>query len=115
MSWATSLSVIDSRYRSDPLVVRIDIRNEIHDQDDTVITWGQSDDDDSDWKAATLFADAVIRQANPEVFVIVSGLSHVYDLRGMQDLQNYRSRYVFTTHVYTFSWWFTSVNWGLVL
>jgi hypothetical protein len=113
--WVASLSSLASRYRSNPLVVGIDIRNEIHDQDGIVITWGRSNDTDSDWKAATLLADAVIREANPEVLVIVSGLSRAYDLRGMQDLQNYRSKYVFTTHVYTFSWWFTGVPWVLVL
>ena len=113
--WVTSLAALASRYRSDPLVVGIDIRNEIHDQDGIVITWGRSSDTDSDWKAATLLADAAIREANPDVLVIVSGLSLAYDLRAMQDLHNYRSKYVFTTHVYTFSWWFTRVNWGLVL
>ena len=70
---------------------------------------------DSDGKAATVLADAAIREANPEVLVIVSGLSRSYDLRGMQDLQNYRSKYVFTTHVYPSSWWFTDVNWVLIL
>jgi len=112
--WVASLASLARRYRSDPLVVGIDIRNEIHDEGDTVITWGQTDDVDSDWKAATRLADAAILEANPEVLVIVSGLSRAYDLRGMQDLQNYRSKYVFTTHVYTFSWWFTKMNWGLV-
>jgi hypothetical protein len=112
--WIASLSALASRYRSNPLVVGIDIRNEIHDQDGTVITWGRSNDTDSDWKAATLLADAAIRDANPEVLVIVSGLCRSYDLRAMQDLQNYRSKYVFTTHVYKFSLWFTSVNWVLV-
>jgi hypothetical protein len=113
-AWVASLAILAARYRSDPLVVGIDIRNEIHDQDGTVITWGQSNDTDSDWKAATLLADAAIRDANPEVLVIVSGLCMSYDLRAMQDLDNYRSKYVFTTHVYT-SWWFTSVNWMLML
>ena len=113
--WIASLSALASRYKSNPLVVGIDIRNEIHDQDGIVITWGQSNDTDSDWKAATVLADAAIRDANPEVLVIVSGLSRAYDLRAMQDLQNYRSKYVFTTHVYTFSWWFMSVKWVLVL
>ena len=112
--WVASLSALASRYKSNPLVVGIDIRNEIHDQDGIVITWGKSNDTDSDWKAATVLADAAIRDANPEVLVIVSGLSRAYDLRAMQDLQNYRSKYVFTTHVYTFSWWFTDVNWGVV-
>jgi hypothetical protein len=114
-AWVASLSALALRYRSNPLVVGIDIRNEIHDQDGVVITWGRSNNTDSDWKAATLLADAAIREANPEVLVIVSGLSRAYDLRGMQDLQNYRSKYVFTTHVYIFSWWFTRVNWVAVL
>ena len=112
--WVASLVLLATRYRNDPLVVGIDIRNEIHDQDDTVITWGKTSDVDSDWKAATLLADAAIREANPQVLVIVSGLSRSYDLRAMQDLQNYRSKYVFTTHVYRYSWWFISVNWVLV-
>jgi len=112
--WVASLAALAVRYRSNPLVVGIDIRNEIHDQDGIVITWGKTVDANSDWKAATVLADAAIREVNPDVLVIVSGLSRAYDLRAMQDLQNYRSKYVFTTHVYTFSWWFTSVNWMLV-
>lgn len=114
-AWVASLVLLAARYKRDPLVVGIDIRNEIHDQDGTVITWGQSNDVDSDWKAATVLADAAIRVVNPDVLVIVCGLSLAYDLRAMQDLDNYRSKYVFTTHVYQFSWWFTRVNWGLVL
>ena len=113
-AWVASLALLAARYKHDPLVVGIDIRNEIHDQDGTVITWGQSNDIDSDWKAATVLADEAIREVNPDVLVIVSGLSAAYDLRAMQDLDNYRSKYVFTTHVYQFSWWFSRVNWGLV-
>jgi hypothetical protein len=113
--WIASLSALASRYKGNPMVVGIDIRNEIHDQDGVVITWGKTDDVDSDWKAATLLADVAIREANPQVLVIVSGLSRAYDLRAMQDLRNYRSKYVFTTHVYTFSWWFVRVDWVLVL
>jgi hypothetical protein len=113
--WIASLAALASRYEGNPMVVGIDIRNEIHDQDGVVITWGQTDDVDSDWKAATLLADAAIRDTNAHVLVIVSGLSRAYDLRAMQDLHNYRSKYVFTTHVYTFSWWFVRVDWMLVL
>ena len=114
-AWVASLVALAARYRSDPLVVGIDIRNEIHDQDGIVITWGRSNDTDSDWKAATLLADAAIREVNPDVLVIVSGLSLSFDLRAMQDLVNYRAKYVFTTHTYTTSWWFTYVNWVVVL
>ncbi len=114
-AWVASLAALAFRYKRNPLVVGIDIRNEIHDQDGVVITWGKSNDTDSDWKAATLLVDAALREVNPNVLVIVSGLCCAYDLRAMQDLENYRSQYVFTTHVYTFSWWFTNVNWVLVL
>ena len=114
-AWVASLVALAFRYKSNALVVGIDIRNEIHDQDGVVITWGKNNDTDSDWKAATLLADNAIREVNPHVLVIVSGLCCAYDLRAMQDLENYRSKYVFTTHVYTFSWWFTNVNWVLVL
>ncbi len=114
-SWVASLAVLAARYRNDSLVVGIDIRNEIHDQQGTVITWGVTNNINSDWKAATLLADAAIRDSNPEMLVIVSGLARGYDLCAMQDLENYRSKYVFTTHVYTFSWWFTRVDWVLIL
>ena len=113
--WVASLAALAVRYRTDPLVVGLDIRNEVHDQGGVVVTWGESADPRSDWRAATVLADAAIRRANPHLLVIVSGLARSYDLRAMQDLRNYRSKYVFTTHVYTFSWWFTRVNWTLVL
>jgi endoglucanase len=71
--WIASLAALASRYKSNPMVVGIDIRNEIHDQDGIVITWGKTENVDSDWKAVTLLADAEIRDANPEVLVIVSG------------------------------------------
>ena len=54
--WIASLSALASRYKSNPLVVGIDIWNEIHDQDGIVITWGQTDNVQSDWKTATLYA-----------------------------------------------------------
>jgi len=114
-TWLASLASVALRYKNNSLVVGIDIRNEIHDQDGVVVTWGNTNDPDSDWKAATLLADAAIRAVNPDVLVIVSGLCYAYDLRAMRDLENYRSKYVFTTHVYTFSWWFKNVNWVLVL
>jgi hypothetical protein len=114
-AWLASLSALALRYRSNPLMVGLDIRNEIHDQDNIVITWGKSDNEDTDWKAAVVLADAAILDVNPEVLVIVSGLCRGYDLRAMQDLENYRGKNVLTTHVYKFSMWFTHISWGPVL
>ena len=113
--WLASLTALASRYRSNPLVVGIDIRNEIHDQDGTVITWGQSDDIETDWKVATLAADAAIREVNPDLLVIVSGLCMGYDIRALQDLQNYRSKFVFTVHIYPWSYWFTYIDWNSIM
>ena len=114
-AWLESLSTLALRYRTDPLVVGLDIRNEIHDQDGVVITWGKSDNADTDWKAATMLADEAIKERNPEMLVIVSGLCLGYDLRAMQDLENYRGKFLKTVHVYIFSMWFTHIPWGAVL
>ena len=113
--WVSSLASLARRYRNNSRVVGLDIRNEIHDQNGTTVTWGQSDDVNSDWRAASMLADAAIREANPDILVIVSGLCMGYDLRAMQDLDNYRFKFVFTTHVYTYSWWFLQVDWNYVL
>ena len=96
-------------------MVGINIRNEIHDQDGTIITWGQSDDIEGDWKLATLAADAAIREVNPDLLVIVSGLCTGYDIRALQDLHNYPSKFVFTVHIYPWSYWFTYIDWNSVL
>lgn len=114
-AWLESLSTLALRYRTDSLVVGLDIRNEIHDQDGVVITWGKSDNEDWDWKAATMLADEAIKEINMEILVIVSGLCRGYDLRAMQDLDNYRGKFVFTTHIYIFSMWFTHISWSAVL
>jgi endoglucanase len=40
LAWVASLAALAARYRTDRLVVGIDIRNEVHDQDGVVVTWG---------------------------------------------------------------------------
>ena len=118
--WASGLALLAARYASNALVVGIDLRNEIHDQDGVTITWGESEDVQTDWLAAASLAERSIAAANPNVLIIVSGLCRGYDLRAMvarpgpaAALQ--RGRLVYSTHVYVFSWWWTRVDTALVL
>ena len=119
--WVRGLAFLAARYRNNPLVVGLDLRNEIHDQDNTVITWGKSTDADSDWLAASTLAEQAIAAVNPHVLIIVTGLCRAYDLRPLMDQPGpsaaafHRSKLVYTTHVYTFSWWWARFNWQGVM
>jgi hypothetical protein len=118
--WASALALVAGRYASNALVVGIDLRNEIHDQDGVTITWGESEDVQSDWLAAASMADSAIAAVNPNVLIIVSGLCRGYDLRAMVDRPGpaaalQRGRLVYSTHVYVFSWWWRYVETTLVL
>ena len=118
--WVSALTLLARRYASNDLVVGIDLRNEIHDQDGITITWGKSDDVQSDWLAAASLAERSIALANPDVLIIVSGLCRGYDLRAMVDRPGpaaalQRRRLVYSTHVYVFSWWWTHIDVAFVL
>ena len=76
------------------------------------ITWGESDDVDSDWKAASELAARRMRAAGvaPIDVVIVSGLCFTFDLRKLVEdppsIPQGVHKLVFTTHYYRFSlWW----------
>ena len=112
VDWAQALATLAARYANNPLVVGFDLRNEIHNQEGITITWGESNDADSDWLAAATLADRAITHANPDALIIVSGLCRSYDLRKMVHKPGpkaalNRRKLVYTTHVYTFSWWWT--------
>ena len=113
--WVQALSSLAERYASNNLMVGIDLRNEIHDQNQIIVTWGETDNVDSDWLAAATLADQAISSVNPNALIIVSGLCRAYDLRPMVDRPGpqaalKRRKLMYTTHVYTFSWWWTQVN-----
>jgi hypothetical protein len=80
-----------------------------------VITWGQSDDPDSDWLAAATLAEAAIAATAPHSLVIVTALCWGLDLRQLADRPGpvaalHRRKLVFTTHIYTFSFWWMQVR-----
>lgn len=104
--WLQSLETMARRYK----VAGMDLRNEIHDQDGVRITWGETDDVETDWLAASTAAYDRLHQVDPDLLVIVGGLCWNTDLRPMmanvgplRALQN--RKLVYTAHIYSFSFW----------
>jgi hypothetical protein len=115
VDWVRALASLAKRYAANKRVVGLDLRNEIHDQDGVTLTWGESTNPDTDWRAAATLADRAIAAVNPHALIIVSGLCRAYDLRRMTDRPGpadalRRHKLVYTTHVYTFSWWWTHTD-----
>jgi aryl-phospho-beta-D-glucosidase BglC (GH1 family) len=114
--WLSCLEHMANRYKHNLLVVGMDIRNEIHDQDGITITWGRSDDTRTDWKSASSFADGVIEAVNPNMLIIVSGLCYGYDFDDMirspgPENAMTRHKLVYTSHVYISALWWTQLSW----
>jgi len=94
------------RYSSNPLVVGVDLRND--------------NSADLDWLAAVTTAEEGIGDASPDMLIFVSGLCRAYDIRPLMNNPGptaalYRRKLVFTTHIYTFSWWWAQVYWLWVM
>lgn len=117
--WLACLESMAKRYNKNPLVVGMDIRNEIHDQDNTYITWGKSTDVTTDWRAASSVASKRIELVNPEMLIIVTGLCYAYDFKDMMDYPGPfnaldRNKLVYTSHVYVWAMWWMRIPWALV-
>ncbi len=111
--WADAMGAIVRRYRAFPNVVAIDLRNEIHDVGSKVITWGASQDADTDWKVASELAASKVQAENPDILVIVSGLCFGSELRPLladPPRLAVPNRLVFTTHTYGFSMWWNLIE-----
>lgn len=108
--WIQSLETILLRYKG--RIAGIDLRNEIHDQDGVRITWGETNNPNTDWLAATTAAYERIHRIDPEALAIVGGLCWNTDLRAMAarvgPVRAFDNRkLVYTVHVYTFTFWWT--------
>jgi hypothetical protein len=82
--WIDSLVNMTLRYRANPLVVGIDLRNEVHDSQGKSLTWGDGDPE-TDWAAAATRAGNAVLEANPDMLIVVMALCFGMDLRGAQD------------------------------
>eukprot|EP00928_Gymnodinium_smaydae_P045248 TRINITY_DN30181_c0_g1_i1.p1 TRINITY_DN30181_c0_g1~~TRINITY_DN30181_c0_g1_i1.p1 ORF type:complete len:726 (-),score=50.92 TRINITY_DN30181_c0_g1_i1:133-2220(-) len=74
-AWLDALGNLSARYRNDSRVVGFDIRNEIRSSEMGVPTWG-SKDPDTDWAMAAAKGGVRVLSSNPDMLVIVSGLSY---------------------------------------
>ncbi|CAE8581369.1 unnamed protein product [Polarella glacialis] len=100
--WIESLVNMTLRHRANPLVVAIDLRNEVHDYQGVSLTWGDGNPD-TDWAGAAARAGNAVLAANPDVLVVVMALCFGMDLRAMRDAPlelDIPHRVVYQTHNY---------------
>jgi endoglucanase len=79
-SWISDWREMATRYRDDPLVVGVDLRNEPRIR----ATWGGPET--TDWRAAAERAGNAVLGVNPRLLVLVEGINYAGDLSGVQAL-----------------------------
>ncbi|CAK0822637.1 unnamed protein product, partial [Prorocentrum cordatum] len=82
--WIESLVNMTERHQNDSMVVAMDLRNEVHDYEDTWLTWGDGNEK-TDWAAAATRAGNAVLRANSNIFHVVMALCSGMDLRGAID------------------------------
>ena len=120
--WVEAWELLARRYANDSFVIGADLRNEIHDVGERVITWGSSTDPSSDWKAAVELVSSKIDSYAPEWLIFVSGLCFTFDLRlqdpikgGVMPSMPRMDKLVWTVHFYPMSMWWQRVESEIVL
>jgi aryl-phospho-beta-D-glucosidase BglC (GH1 family) len=85
--WEQSLVTLATRYKSNPWVVGIDLKNELR---DTVIdgkkltvSW-RSGDPATDWAPAAEAAAEKVLAANPDLLIVVEGINYAGSLEGVK-------------------------------
>jgi hypothetical protein len=81
--WLDSLTFFTKRYKDNPFVVAIDLRNEVHDFEDTHLTWGDGNEK-TDWGLAAVKAGNAVLEVNPNVIIVVMAMCFGADLRPMK-------------------------------
>ena len=98
------------RYKSNPLVVAMDLRNEIHDVNppdgtNTPIGWDRGDPSLDWYKVAKRTGDLVLAE-NPDMLIVVTALCFGMDLRGCKSTGAVElivpNKLVWTVHSYRF-------------
>ncbi|CAE8591955.1 unnamed protein product [Polarella glacialis] len=107
--WIDSLVNMTRRYKSDPLVVAIDLRNEVHDLHSNpkwgnglMITWGDGNPK-TDWAAAATRAGNRVLQENADLLIVVMALCFGMELRPIRShpiTLDRPHRVVYQTHNY---------------
>lgn len=112
--WEAALVALASRFKANPWVVGLDLKNEPR---DTVVngrhlqvTWNAGDAS-TDWMPAASAAGAKVLEANSNLFVFVEGINYAGDLRGAKDhpvVLPVANRLVYEAHDY--GYWYNREN-----
>jgi endoglucanase len=87
-SWIADWKTMAARYAKQPAVVAADLRNELRAANGSTPTWGTPAGGNPalDWHAAAERGGNAVLGANPNLLVIVEGLSYANDLTGVYSL-----------------------------
>jgi endoglucanase len=98
-NWIADWQGIVTRYKSNPMVIGVDLRNEPR----SPATWGGSAADD--WHAAAELGGNAVLGVNPNLLVFVEGVNYALDLSGVANLPvqlNAPNQLVYEAHNYSF-------------
>lgn len=102
-NWVADWQTLVTRYRSNPGVIGVDLRNEPR----SPATWGGSSS--TDWHAAAQLGGNAVLTINPNLLVFVEGVNYAGDLSGVATLPvqlNVANQLVYEAHDYGF--WYSS-------
>mmetsp|Transcript_108516 Transcript_108516/g.338239 ORF Transcript_108516/g.338239 Transcript_108516/m.338239 type:complete len:661 (+) Transcript_108516:17-1999(+) len=108
--WLRGLGFMAGRYRHDPRVVGVDLRNEVRPFLSLIPTWGDGNPA-TDWAMAALKGARRVLAENPEALIVISGIHFGMRLAEVPlhpihvSEPELRNRTVFTTHFY-YGWCF---------
>lgn len=104
-SWIADWQMMAARYKSNPLVIGADLRNEPR----GTATWGGNAS--TDWHAAAVLGGNAVLSANPNLLIFVEGVSYAGDLSGVASLPvqlNVGNHVVYEAHDYGF--WYSNLG-----
>lgn len=102
------------RYKDNPLVIGMDLRNQLRKAHGLESTWG-TEDPITDWKRAAKICGQKVLAIAPHWLIIVAGLNYQLDLTPILNspLQfSVPNKLVYSGHLYSFSW--PVASWALV-
>jgi endoglucanase len=100
-SWISDWEGMVNRYKSNQLVIGVDLRNEPR----STATWGGSSS--TDWQAAAVLGGNAVLSQNLNLLVFVEGVNYALDLSGVASLPvtlNTPNRVVYEAHNYGFDY-----------
>ena len=107
--WLNSLEIVTERYRNNSVVVGIDIKNEVHSTLYTLVTWGKSNNPDTDWKAASQLAASVVHTVDADMLIFIQGMCYATEMTDLYKSPPVfllsSSKLVLVAHVYAWSYW----------